>query len=159
MAHKNPKSTSYPSKDLLLPGPPSETSQPPPPPPPPPAGPSSASSSSCVPLPRQPQLPLSFGMYRAPGSSSLWGTQQWHYVTGEHQAPPLPLCAVSPHRGVGRSSGWKLVRLAADTPGTGGREVVVAVWEWPEGSLSKALKFQFLGECWEVAAVETALPI
>ncbi|KAI1506600.1 hypothetical protein F5X99DRAFT_423231 [Biscogniauxia marginata] len=81
----------------------------------------------------------------------------------------------------GRSSGWKLVRLATDagtaTAGAGagagsaksstdGREVV-AVWAWPSMSLSKALKFRFLGagatgalgERWAVAAVITALRI
>ncbi|KAI5927937.1 hypothetical protein F4810DRAFT_705835 [Camillea tinctor] len=81
----------------------------------------------------------------------------------------------------GRSSGWKLVRLATDAPaGTGemgfvgggatsrsdGREVV-AVWAWPAASRSKALKFRFLGsgaggalgDRWQVAAVATALRI
>ncbi|KAI1105007.1 hypothetical protein F4804DRAFT_341382 [Jackrogersella minutella] len=82
----------------------------------------------------------------------------------------------------GRGSGWKLVRLATDAPsgiaGEGGAFVtggatagdgkeVVAVWCWASGSLTKKLKFQFLGsgvngvlgERWSIMAVMTALRI
>lgn len=79
-----------------------------------------------------------------------------------------------------RSSGWKLVRLATGPPGgivgpsfvaggarsSDGKEVV-AVWAWASGSLTKKLKFQFLGsgangvlgERWAIMAVITALRI
>ncbi|KAI0882451.1 uncharacterized protein GGS22DRAFT_191038 [Annulohypoxylon maeteangense] len=80
----------------------------------------------------------------------------------------------------GRSGGWKLVRLAMGPPvgvdgagfvqgverGSDGREVV-AVWAGASGSLSKILKFQFLGsgasgllgERWAIMAVMTGLKI
>ncbi|OTA91379.1 hypothetical protein M434DRAFT_397217 [Hypoxylon sp. CO27-5] len=79
-----------------------------------------------------------------------------------------------------RGSGWKLVRLATGPPGgvvgasfvpggaraSDGKEVV-AVWAWASGSLTKKLKFQFLGsgangvlgERWAIMAVITALRI
>ncbi|KAI1135269.1 hypothetical protein F5Y05DRAFT_176903 [Hypoxylon sp. FL0543] len=82
-----------------------------------------------------------------------------------------------------RGSGWKLVRLATGAPagigGDGGASFVgrgvtasdgkevVAVWAWASGSLTKKLKFQFLGsgangvlgERWAIMAVITALRI
>ncbi|KAI0837368.1 hypothetical protein F5Y06DRAFT_304756 [Hypoxylon sp. FL0890] len=79
-----------------------------------------------------------------------------------------------------RSSGWKLVRLATGAPGgveggnfvkggvtAGDGKEVVAVWAWASGSLTKKLKFQFLGsgangvlgERWAIMAVITALRI
>ncbi|KAI8964965.1 hypothetical protein F5Y11DRAFT_362880 [Daldinia sp. FL1419] len=80
----------------------------------------------------------------------------------------------------GRERGWKLVRLRTDAPtglGGQGRAVfgggatagdgreVVAVWAWATMSLTKKLRFRFLGsgasgvlgERWAVMAVVTAL--
>lgn len=73
----------------------------------------------------------------------------------------------------GRGSGWKLVRLSPDAPSpngatfaSDGREVV-AVWAWASGSLTKRMKFKFLGtgasgdlgERWAVMTVASALKI
>ncbi|KAI2466832.1 hypothetical protein F4781DRAFT_444825 [Annulohypoxylon bovei var. microspora] len=80
----------------------------------------------------------------------------------------------------GRGSGWKLCRLATEAPAgvaggafvlggerAGDGKEVVAVWAWSSGSLTKTLKFQFLGsgangvlgERWALMAVMTALKI
>ncbi|KAI1376159.1 hypothetical protein F4677DRAFT_420465 [Hypoxylon crocopeplum] len=84
----------------------------------------------------------------------------------------------------GRGAGWKLVRMAVDAPSGigpgGGRFVpggaansssdgreVVAVWCWASGSVTKKLRFRFLGtgangllgERWATMAVITALRI
>ncbi|KAI1761693.1 hypothetical protein GGR53DRAFT_459519 [Hypoxylon sp. FL1150] len=73
----------------------------------------------------------------------------------------------------GHGSGWKLVRVAPDAPApsgatfaSDGREVVAA-FAWASGSLTKKIKFRFLGsgesgnlgERWAVMAVATALKI
>ncbi|KAI1471556.1 uncharacterized protein F4812DRAFT_467593 [Daldinia caldariorum] len=81
----------------------------------------------------------------------------------------------------GRASGWKLVRLRTDAPSglegpgravfagggacAGDGKEVVAVWAWATMSLTKKLRFRFLGsgvsgvlgERWAVMAVATAL--
>ncbi|KAI0013335.1 hypothetical protein F4779DRAFT_447444 [Xylariaceae sp. FL0662B] len=70
----------------------------------------------------------------------------------------------------GRGGGWKLVRLAGGGGGGGGSrssdgKEVVAVWSWATMSLTKVLRFEFLGagaagalgERWAVMAVISAL--